>query len=257
MMPERSLEIIKTFEKQLNKPVRLVLFTTDRGCGSCPDMQELAHAIKEHFNKIALESYDLIMDRDKSQLYGIELVPAIVLQGGKGEMVAFYGPIEDVFLKILLDTIQSLSTIKVWFPDDVRRVLGHLDHDVKIRVFVESDCPLCRPVAETAIGLALESRFVSTDVIVADDYPALIKKYNIKKLPMTIFGENLQMEGHVSETEFLEMIFEAEGIKPGTDRRCLVCSKVSPDSICSTCKSRIQAEAIDHKTRIEKGLQQP
>ncbi len=74
---------------------------------------------------------------------------------------------------------------------------------------------------------------------------------------MTIFGENLQMEGHVTESEFLEMIFEAEGIKPGTDRRCLVCGNPSPDIICSNCKTRIQAEAIDHKTRTEKGLQHP
>ena len=255
MLSERSREIIKLSAKQLNKPVRLVLFTSDRGCAACPEMMEVAKAIKGHFNKIALESYDLTMDRDKSQQYGVERVPAIVLQGGSGETVTFSGLIEDVFLNILLDTIHSLSTTKVWFPDAVRRVLKHLDHDVKIRVFVESDCPLCRPVAETAIGLALESRFVDTDIIVADDFPELIRKHNIKKLPMTIFGENLQMDGHVSETEFLEMIFEAEGMKPETDRRCLVCSKVSPDIICSTCKSRIQAEAIDHKTRTEKGLQ--
>jgi thiol-disulfide isomerase/thioredoxin len=257
MISERTREIINTSARLLTKPVRLVLFTSDRACEACPDMLGLAQAVKAYFDKIALESYDLTMDRDKSQLYGITLVPAIVLQGGNGEMVTFYGLIEDVFLNILLDTIQSLSTTKIWFPDDVRRVLKHLDHDVKIRVFVESDCPLCRPVAETAIGLALESRFVFTDIIVADDYPELIRKHNIKKLPMTIFGENLQMEGHVSESEFLQMIFDAEGIKPGADRRCLVCSKVSPDSICTACKSRIQAEAIDHKTRTEKGLQNP
>jgi len=43
-------------------------------------MMEIAKAIKEHFSKIALESYDLTMDRDKSQQYGVERVPAIVLQ---------------------------------------------------------------------------------------------------------------------------------------------------------------------------------
>jgi CBS-domain-containing membrane protein len=158
---------------------------------------------------------------------------------------------------MFLDTIQSLSNTKVWFPEDVKRVLKHLDHDVRIRVFVESDCPLCRPVAETAIGLSLESRFITTDIIIADNFPELIKKHKMKKLPMTIFGENLQMEGHVTESEFLEMIFDAEGVKQGKDRRCLVCSKLSPDIICSNCEIRIQAEAIDHKTRTEKGLQQP
>ena len=257
MISERSLEIVKTFTNRLNKPVRLVLFTSDTACPACPEMTELARAIKAHFDKIAFESYDLVMDRDKSLQYGIERVPAIVLQGGDGETTAFYGLIEDVFLKILMDAILSLSNTKVWFPEDVRRVLKHLDHDVKIRVFVESDCPLCRPVAETAIGLALESKFITTDIIVADNYPELLKKYKIKKLPMTIFGENLQMEGHVTESEFLQMIFDAEGIKVGKDRRCLVCSKLSPDIICSNCEIRIQAEAIDHKTRTEKGLQQP
>lgn len=257
MISERSLEIIKTSTSRLDKPVRLVLFTSDTGCSACPEMTGLARAIKAYFDKIALESYDLVMDRDKSQQYGIERVPAIVLQGGEGETTTFYGLIEDVFLKILVDTIQSLSNTKVWFPEDVRRVLKHLDHDVRIRVFVESDCPLCRPVAETAIGLALESRYISAEIIVADNYPELIKKHKIKKLPMTIFGENLKMEGHVTESEFLEMIFDAEGIDPGRDHRCLVCSKLSPDIICANCETRIQAEAIDHKTRTEKGLQQP
>lgn len=257
MISERSLEIIKTSASRLNKPVRLVLFTSDTGCPACPEMMDLARAIKAHFNKIALESYDLVMDRDKTHQYGIERAPAIVLQGGDGETATFYGLVEDVFLNILLDTIQSLSNTKVWFPEDVRRVLKHLDHDVRIQVFVESDCPLCRPVAETAIGLSLESRFITTDIIIADNFPELIKKHKIKKLPMTIFGENLQMEGHVTESEFLEMIFDAEGVKQGKDRRCLVCGKLSPDIICSNCEIRIQAEAIDHKTRTEKGLQQP
>lgn len=257
MLSERSLEIIKASPRHLNKPVRLVLFTSDLGCPACPAMTDLARAIKAHFDKIALEAYDVVMDRDKSRQYGIERAPAIVLQGGDGETAAFYGLIEDVFLQILVDTIQSLSNTKVWFPEDVRRVLKRLDHDVRIQVYVESDCPLCRPVAETAIGLALESRFVSAEIIVADNYPELIKKYKIKKLPLTVFGENLQMEGHVTESEFLQMIFDAEGIKKGQDRRCLVCGNSSPDIICANCVIRIQAEAIDHKTRTEKGLQQP
>jgi hypothetical protein len=109
-------------------------------------------------------------------------------------------------------------------------------------------------VAETAIGMALESANVYADIIIASDFPELIKKHRITTLPKTIFGENLYMEGHVTESEFLEMIFQAEGIKPGPERRCLICGKISSDIICLNCKTKIQAEAIDHKTRMEKGL---
>jgi len=239
----------------LKKPVRVVLFTTDTACVACPDAHELVRAIKAHMGRIALETYDMVMDRDKTEQYGIQQVPAIVVQGGEGQTVTFYGLIEDVFLEILMETIQSVADAKVWFPDDVLRALKHLVHDVKIRVFVETDCIQCKPVAETAIGLAMESRLIYSDIIVASDFPDLVKKYKVKTLPTTIFGENLYMEGHVAESEFLEMIFQAEGIKPAPDRRCLVCGKSTPDAICEQCKTRIRAEALDHKLKSERTKQ--
>jgi len=161
-----------------------------------------------------------------------------------------------VLLHVLMNTIHAVSDSAVWFPDDVRRALKHLAHDVRIRVFVESDCLLCRPVAETAIGLALESRLISADIMIASDFPELIRKHSITKLPKTVFGDNLQMDGHVSESEFLEMIFQAEGLKPGPDRKCLACGNSSEDIICENCKNKIHAEALDHKTRVERGLMQ-
>jgi hypothetical protein len=251
MVSERSLAIIKQ-STQLKKPVRLVLFTTDTACVLCPDARDLVHAIKAHMSKIALETYDMIMDRDKTELYGIRQVPAIVVQGGDGQTVTFYGLVEDIFLEILMETIHELADTKVWFPDEIRRTLKHLVHDVKIRVFVETDCRLCRPVAETAIGLALESRLVDSDIIIASDFPELIKKHKVTTLPTTIFGENLFMEGHVPEGEFLEMIFQAEGVKPAPDRQCLVCGSATPEVICEQCKTRIRAEALDHKLKTER-----
>ena len=254
MLSEKSSEIIKQSSERLKKPVRLVLFQADRGCAACPDALELCRAIKARMSMMVLETYDMVMDRDKSELYGIKQAPAVVVQGGDGQAVAFYGLPEDIFLNVLVDTIRAVSEEKVWFPGDVLRTLKLLTHDVKIQVFVESDCPLCRPVAETAIGMALESANVYADIIIASDFPELIKKHGITKLPKTIFGENLYLDGHVTESEFLEMIFQAEGIRPGPERRCLVCGNVSSDIICVNCKTKIQAEAIDHKTRMEKGL---
>jgi alkyl hydroperoxide reductase subunit AhpF len=236
----------------MKNPVRLVLFTSDVGCETCPDARGLVRAIKTHAPKIALEEYDMVMDRDKTTQYGIRRVPALVVQGEEGYAVTFSGLLEDVFFGVLLDTILAVSEKKIWFPDNIRNTLKHLAQDVKLQVYVESDCPQCRPVAETAIGLALESKLISADIIVASDFPDLIKKYDIKTLPKTIFGENLHMDGHVTESVFLEMIFKAEGLQPSQGRRCLTCGKPSPDLICMECKTRIQAEAVEHKRRTEK-----
>ena len=236
----------------MKNPVRMVLFTSDVGCEACPDTRKLARAIKTHSPKIALEEYDLVMDRDKTVQYGIRMVPAMVVQGEEGYTATFYGLIENVFLGVLLDSILAISGKKEWFQEEIRNTLKLLARDVKIQVYVESDCPQCRPVAETAIGLAFESKLIYTDIIIASDFPELIKKHNIKTLPKTIFGENLHMDGHVTESEFLEMIFKAEGLQPSQGRRCLTCGKPSSDLICMECKTRIQAEAVDHKRKTEK-----
>ncbi len=252
MLSDKVLLAIQNKSQTMSKPVKLVLFTSDTGCVACSDMLELVRAIKNKFNKIALETYDVVMDRDKSEHYGVTLAPALVVQGGDTSVVKFYGMMEDVFLDILLSTISAVSNGKLWFPRDVERALTHLTNDVSVRVFVESDCAQCRPVAETAIGLGIESKLVTTSIFVASDFPELIKRYQITKLPKTIFGENLHLDGHVTESTFLEMIFQAEGLKTGPDKKCLVCGVSSPDTICENCKAKIQAEAVNHKLKGEK-----
>jgi hypothetical protein len=252
MINETSLKIIQTNAGRLIKPVRLIVFTKDTGCKACPAVVELAHAIKDQMGKIALETYDLVMDRDKTEQYGVTVAPALIVQGGEGQTVTFYGLVEHIFLEVLLNAIHAVSDAKVWFPADIRRSLSRLSQDVNIRVFVESNSQECRFVADTAIGLALESEHINTDIIMAGDFPELIKKYNITTLPKTIFGENMHVDGNLLESDFLEMIFQAEGIKPGPDRRCLVCGGASPDIMCSNCKTRIQAETLEHKLKAEK-----
>ena len=251
-MNESAIQVIMQSVGPLKKPVRLILFVNDVGCEACPDAKRAARAIKKNAPLVALEIYDQVMDRDKTELYGIKRVPAMVVQDNDGHSVTFYGLVEDVFFSILVDALHAASERRTWFPGDVRSTLRHLARTVGIQVFVETDCPLCRPVARTAIGLALENTLVGTDIIIAGDYPELIRKYSIKTLPKTIFGENLHMDGHVTESEFLEMIFQAEGLQPGQDRRCLVCSNPSDDIICVSCKSRIQAETLNHKMREER-----
>ncbi len=252
MVPDRSLTAIRKIPSELKKPVRVIVFTTDRGCPSCPDMVDLGREIKKHFSKVALEIYDVVMDRDKSQQYGIKLTPSLVIQGGEGQAVTFSGNIDDVALDMLLDTIKSLGDAKIWFPENIVHALQHLTHDVSVRVFLESDCARCRPVAETAIGMALTSTFIYADIIVASEFPDLVKKYGITSLPKTIFGENLHLDGHVPEGQFIEMVFQAEGVKPGPDRRCIMCGNTSPDIICTHCKARVEAEAREHKLKSEK-----
>ncbi|HTF99449.1 MAG TPA: thioredoxin family protein [Nitrospirota bacterium] len=252
MIADHVLKQITERPRLVKEPVRLVLFTTDVGCDSCPAMRDLVQAVKERLGLVRLETYDMVMDRDKSQLYGITHVPALVIQGANGRFVTFTGLIEDVLLDTVLMTIAAVSDQKVWFPQNVLSTVSHLTNDVKVRVLVDRDCVKCRPVAETAIGLGLSSDLIAVSVIVGRDFPELIKKYRVSEIPKTIFGENLHLDGHIPESEFLEMIFQAEGIKGGPDKKCVVCGTSSPDLICTNCRSKIQAESLEHKLKSER-----
>lgn len=252
-MPQESIPShIQSTLAHLKNPVRLVLFSRDVGCVQCPNVLELARKIRAGSPKIALEVFDFIMDRDQVELYGVQMVPALVVQDAAGRTVKFYGLVSDLFLDALADTIVACSDNREWLTDETRNTLKLLNKDVYIRVFVENTCAACAPVAETAIGFALASERIHTEIIIARDFPDLVKKNNVTSVPKVVFGVNLQIEGEIPESVFLEKIFEAEGAKPVGERRCIVCGNPTPDTICSSCKSRIQAEAVGIKLREEK-----
>jgi len=251
MVKDSTLQIIKNSLAELKAPVRLVLFTSDRGCDACPDAVATAQAIKAAAPKIALESYDLTMDRDKTEEYAIKRVPSLVVQSTVGRSVTFSGAVEGISLLMLLDAINGVASNRKWFPDRIASTLTLLRREVLVQVFLESDCTLCKPVAETAMGLALTNRLVNAELIAADDFPDMLAKHRIKILPFILFGTTLSHEGHASESEFLEMLFQAQA-KAGTpEKRCVICGQPSSDMICSSCKTKIQAEAVNHKSKDE------
>ena len=253
MLNESSLQHIQSTLAGMQKPVKLILFTSETGCSLCPKIHEVAQAIKSRAPKVALEVYDKTMDRDKVVQFGIQQVPSLVVHGMEGQTVTFCGEVGGITLNLLLDAIIGISNGKIWFPHNIRTTLKLLVRDVHIQVFVDVDCSLCKPVAETAMALALEDNHVYASIIVADDFPELKKKYDISEPPKTVFGENLHLDGHVTESTFLEMIFKAEGLKPSEAiKRCVVCGNDSAEIICTSCKSKIQAEAVEHKRGIDK-----
>ena len=253
MLKESAQQIIRDSLGPLKQPVKIVLFTSDTGCDICPDAILTARAMKAASAKIALETYDIAMDRDKSDEYGVKRVPTFAVQAQDGRMIKFSGTLEGVSLLLLLDTVHSIVGARPWFPEKIRSTLKMLSQKIPVQVLLENDCTLCKPVAETAVGLALTNKHVSTEVIVADDYPELLSTLKVKILPFTVFGKQLTLEGHVSESSFLEMLFRAEGQKAaGLDVRCVVCGQPSPELVCTSCKTKIQAEAVEHKRKDEK-----
>jgi predicted DsbA family dithiol-disulfide isomerase len=57
--------------------------------------------------------------------------------------------------------------------------------------------------------LALESDFLSADVIEAMEFPHLVNKYGVLGVPKTIINEQTSVEGSLPEDKFLSEILKA------------------------------------------------
>ena len=92
MVDENLLDQMQNDFTHMKNAVRLILFTKDVGCETCPEAVKLVRSIKARAPKIALEVYDQVMDRDKAEQYGVKYVPATVVQAANRTPGPFLRP---------------------------------------------------------------------------------------------------------------------------------------------------------------------
>ncbi|MCK5119172.1 MAG: thioredoxin family protein, partial [Candidatus Latescibacteria bacterium] len=91
LLKEKDREQVqKTFGK-LTGNVRLVMFTQEIECPYCRETRELMQEIASLSDKIIAEVYDFVSDKEKVEQYGIDKIPAIVVEGEKDYGIRFYG----------------------------------------------------------------------------------------------------------------------------------------------------------------------
>lgn len=59
--------------------------------------------------------------------------------------------------------------------------------------------------------MAVESRFVTADVIEAIEFPHMSQKYSVRGVPKTVVNETGEMEGAYPEPQFLAAVMQAAG----------------------------------------------
>ncbi len=68
---ERDRQAIRKEFKALDRPVKLVLFTDEKDCQYCRDTKQLLEEVASLSNQLALETYNIITDKDKADEFGI------------------------------------------------------------------------------------------------------------------------------------------------------------------------------------------
>jgi alkyl hydroperoxide reductase subunit AhpF len=125
----------KEFEK-LRDPVKLVVFSSSLLAGDlCQQNEQLVREVAGLSDLLTVEVLNLSIDRDRAEAYGVDQVPAIVVEGARDYGLRFYGVPTGYEFSNLIDAIILASTGEPALAEETRTALGTLTSDVEIKVF--------------------------------------------------------------------------------------------------------------------------
>lgn len=128
-------EVRRQFE-QLQHPVKLTVFSQSLAAADlCQQNEQLVREVADLSDKISVEVLNLAIDREKAEAYGVEQVPAIVVEGERDYGLRFYGVPSGYEFGNLIDSIIVASTGEPDLSDDTKASLSALAGDVDIKVF--------------------------------------------------------------------------------------------------------------------------
>ena len=94
-MPLLSDKVRESVRKELAAlpgPVKMVVFTQELECESCPENVQLARELGELSDKVQVEVHQFLQDKEAVSKYGVDKVPATIIEGSQGHhRVRFYG----------------------------------------------------------------------------------------------------------------------------------------------------------------------
>ncbi len=198
----------------ITKEVKLIMFTQEIECMYCRETRTLLEELVQTSDKLKLEVYNFVIDKDKAEQYGIDKIPAIVItEGDKDFGIRYFGIPSGYEFASLLEDIKMVGTGEVDLPEDLIERVKSINKDVHLQVYVTPTCPYCPRAVIAAHKFAYLNPKIKSDMVEATEFPHLARKYNVMGVPRTIINETDFIEGAVPEEMLLDKIYENIGIE--------------------------------------------
>lgn len=120
----------------MTDPVRLVFFTQSIGCETCGPTRQILDEIAALNDAIAIDEYNLVLDKEQAAEYGVDRAPTIAVVGASDTGIRFVGIPAGYEFMSLLDAILMVSTGESGLTEESRALVAAVDKPVAIQVFV-------------------------------------------------------------------------------------------------------------------------
>src|SRR3989304_1437646 len=110
ILTDRDREAVKREFEKLTGPVKVIVFSQELGSETCRQTEGLGKEVVELTDKASVEVLNLILDREKAEAYGVDRVPAVVVEGAKDYGIRFFGIPAGYGFTTLIDAWVPAST---------------------------------------------------------------------------------------------------------------------------------------------------
>lgn len=206
---EKDIEALRKRFESLKKPIRLINFTQEIECRHCRDTRMLLQEVADISDKIAIEVYNFQLDKEISDQFAIDKIPASVVMADEDVGIRFYGIPSGYEFASLLEAIEIVSSDRSPLKGDTLDRIKKINKDVHIQIFVTPTCPYCPAAVVTGHALAHASSKIRADMIEVTEFPHLTNRYAVMGVPRVVINEDTFFEGALPEPAYVNKIFEA------------------------------------------------
>jgi len=213
LLKEADQQQLKEQFEALENPVKLVMFTQEMECQYCSETRMISEEVASLSDNISVEVYDFVRDQEIAEEYSIDKIPAIaIVKGGdqpKDFGIRLYGIPSGYEFSSLIENIMMVSKGESGLSQETKAWIEGLEEPVHLQVFVTPTCPYCPQAVIMAHQLAMESEFITADMVEAVEFPELSNRYQVQGVPRTVINDDFHMEGAAPEPMLLGKLQEA------------------------------------------------
>ncbi len=206
VLADLEKDIIRKKFVGLAGDLELIVFTQELECQFCKEVRELVLDIGALSPKIKTKIYDFVKNGDEDIKYNIKKIPAIAIVGKSDYGIRFYGVPAGYEFPAIVEDIIDVSKGTTSLPENIKKKLADIKKPVHIQVFVSPTCPYCPRAARIAHQFAIESEFISADVIEMTEFPYLVQRYSVMSTPHIVINEDTAFVGAQPPEVFIEQI---------------------------------------------------
>ncbi|HPM76605.1 MAG TPA: thioredoxin family protein [bacterium] len=209
LLKEKDAKQLRDAFAQLPHEVKLLFFTQEFECQHCQITRELVTELAGLSDKITLETYNFVTDKQVVERYNIDKIPAIVVLGERDYGIRLYGVPAGYEFATLVEDIIDVGRRDPGLPAEIVAALQKIDKPVRLQVMVSPTCPYCPRAVRTAHKFAMINDNIVGDMVEISEFPFLAQKYDVQGVPKTIINEKWDVVGAAPEQQFLAKIQEA------------------------------------------------